>query len=128
MHEPSAGGDPREPHVGASLERGVSLVSILAVLLILGMIYLGYDTLRRGGPIWAENTAAGLHASAATACRLNRMETERTILTWTISHPGQTVTLEELRKAGLHVPDCPDGGRLELEGRRVLCSLHDKKP
>ncbi len=59
-----------------------------------------------------------------SACNGNRRELERSLTTWSVTHPGQRPSLDALRKSGFHVPGCPGGGRLSLEGGGVLCSLH----
>ncbi len=115
---------PKGPFIELNLQKGVSLVSLVAALVILGLLYVGYDSLHRSGEAAASTIATGVSASHATACRMNCAELERTVLTWSISHPGLEPTWKRLRDDHLFVPDCPDGGRLSLQGKHVTCSLH----
>lgn len=115
---------PKGPFIELNLQKGVSLVSLVAALVILGLLYVGYDSLHRSGEAAAQSVQAGMETGHATACRLNCAELERTALTWSISHPGVEPTLARLSQDNLHVPVCPDGGQLKLEGKRVTCSLH----
>ena len=41
-------------------------------------------------------------------------------------HPGERPTLEKLKAAGVYVPACPDGGKLSIEGKAVICSVHTR--
>lgn len=107
-----------------NLQKGVSLVSLVAALVVLGLLYVGYDSLSRSGESAVRTVQAGVATSHATACRMNCRELERTILTWSISHPGVEPTLQRLRADKLNVPDCPDGGRLSVRDKKVVCSLH----
>ena len=125
MDKKTAGVDPAKPDLALNLQRGVSLVSLVATLLILGLLYVGFDSLRRSGNPLLESTETALAQSKDVACRLNRIEIERSLLTWTLSHPGRQPTLEGLREAQIHVQPCPEGGELSVQGRQVRCSLHN---
>ncbi len=35
-------------------------------------------------------------------------------------HPGEPVTMDALKAAGLILPECPEGGRFELENGRIV--------
>lgn len=124
MDESASGVDPAKSDVGLHQQRGVSLVSLVAALLILGLLYVGFDSLSRSGNPLLESTETAMAQGKDVACRLNRLEIERSIMTWTLSHPGREPTLQLLRDEQIHVPPCPEGGKLSLVGRQVRCSLH----
>lgn len=85
---------------------------------------MGYLSLK--GQASVPPPANATTAGKALACRMNRLTLQNTIRTWTLSHPGQAVSLEQLKRDGLFVPECPEGGILTLEGQRVHCSLHEE--
>ena len=108
---------------GVDSERGLTFISVVVALVIIGAFYYGYlgqygmkEELTRGGV--AQTAGRGI------ACQMNRQAIERAILTWTMSHPGKQPTLKDLEKDGISINRCPEGGRFKVEGKKVSCSLH----
>lgn len=107
--------------------RGFTLVSLLLVFVAVAALYL---ILLNGGDTPDQPPDPRLDIRQArqvgqdTACRGNRRELQRSLLTWSATHPGQSAGLDALREAGFHVPDCPGGGRLSIYGGSVVCSRH----
>ncbi len=105
-------------------QRGLGFVSVLLTLLIIGVLYLGYFKMQSS---MSGNHSAGiaaLNASRDIACRTQRQQIERDIMMWSVNHPDEPPTLAALQHDGLHIPDCPEGGRYSIDGREVHCSLH----
>jgi hypothetical protein len=104
-------------------QRGVGFVAVLLALLIAAVLYLGYFKLQDA----TSQRSTGLSAidvSRAVACRTNRQNIERDIALWSVNHPDEQPTLAALQAEGLRIPSCPEGGRYEIVGREVHCSVH----
>jgi hypothetical protein len=104
-------------------QRGVGFVAVLLALLIAAVLYLGYFKLQDATSQRSTGLAA-IDASRAIACRTNRQNIERDIAMWSVNHPDEQPTLAGLQAEGLRVPSCPEGGRYEIVGREVHCSVH----
>jgi hypothetical protein len=104
-------------------QNGFGFVAVLLALLIAAALYFGYFRLQSAPGERAKGIAA-IDAARAVACRSNRQTIERDITLWSVSHPGETPTLAAMQADGLHIPACPEGGRYELVGAEVHCSLH----
>jgi competence protein ComGC len=116
----NAGGKAR---ARVSSERGLTFISVVVALVIIGALYYGYlgqygmkEEITRGGV--AQTAGRGI------ACQMNRQAIERAILTWSMSHPGKQPTLKDLENDGIPINRCPEGGRFKVEGKKVSCSLH----
>jgi len=103
--------------------RGFSFAAVLFALLIAAVLYFGYFKMQNAGSDRAKGVSA-LDASRAVACRTNRQNLERDIELWAVNHPDEAPTLAGLRAEGIRIPSCPAGGRYELVGRSVHCSVH----
>ncbi len=104
-------------------ERGMSLVSILAALLVMGVLYAGYFNLSDGGSTISKGGDVK-DASQAMSCGMNRRSTEQAMMRWSITHPDEQLTIERMEREGILVKQCPDGGRYSINGKKVLCSIH----
>jgi hypothetical protein len=107
-------------------QKGFSLASILAVLVIGGLLYVGYSSLvavKEGVP--GDPTSA-LTASNDVACEMNRKALANALLNWTVRNPGREPSLKALKESGVTVPDCPGGGRFQLTDDKITCSLHSR--
>ena len=104
-------------------QRGMSFVAVLLALLIAAVLYFGYFKLP-GTQGERSTGVAAIDASKAVACRSNRQSIERNIRAWEVNHPDDPPTLDALQADGFAVPSCPEGGRYQLAGREVHCSLH----
>ncbi|HUV13001.1 MAG TPA: hypothetical protein VMY18_05105 [Acidobacteriota bacterium] len=108
-------------------QEGFSLISILAVLLIGGLLYVGYSSLGSTNKAAPGNLSRTMYASKSLACDMNRKAIESSLLNWTVRNPGKEPSLDNLKASGVSVADCPDGGRLELQDDEIVCSLHKKR-
>jgi hypothetical protein len=104
---------------------GMGLVSVLAALLILAVLYFGYFKMQSMTNEGAVGTTA-IDASRGVACRTQRQAAERDIMMWSVDHPDETPTLASLERAGVQIPSCPEGGTYSLEGKHLRCSVHDR--
>ena len=101
----------------------MSFVAVLVALLIAAALYFGYFKMQ--GAMGQKSTGvAALDASRAVACRVNRQNIERDIAMWSVNHPDDPPTLGALQADGLRIPSCPEGGRYDVVGREVHCSVH----
>ena len=104
-------------------QRGFSFVAVLLALLIAAALYFGYFHLQSISGERAKGIAA-IDAARAVTCRTNRQTIERGIVLWSVNHPDEAPTLAALQAEGLQIPSCPEGGRYEIVGREVHCSVH----
>jgi hypothetical protein len=121
---------PRRAAAGRFLNRfrvpgqlGFSFVAVLLALLIAAALYFGYFHLQSITGERAKGIAA-IDAARAITCRTNRQTIEREIVLWSVNHPDEAPTLAALQADGLRIPSCPEGGRYEIVGREVHCSVH----
>jgi hypothetical protein len=105
--------------------QGMGFMSVLVALLILAVLYFGYFKMQSVTSDQAVGTTA-IDASRAVACRTQRQAAERDIMMWSVDHPDETPTLASLERAGVHIPQCPEGGTYSIEGKHLRCSLHDQ--
>jgi competence protein ComGC len=106
-----------------SNQRGFSFVAVLFALLIVAFLYFGYFKMQNATSERASGVTA-ISASRAVACRTNRQQLERDIVMWSVDHPDDQPTLAALQAAGIRIPSCPEGGRYDIDGREVHCSVH----
>lgn len=104
-------------------QSGFTFVAVLLALLVAAALYFGYLHMQSGSGDRAKGLSA-IDASRAVACRTNRQNIERDIALWSVNHPGETPTLAALQAEGLRLPTCPEGGRYEIAGDGVQCSIH----
>ena len=104
-------------------QSGFSFVSILLAMLIAAALYFGYFHFQNAGSDRAKGIAA-IDAARAVACRSNRQNIERAIALWAVSHPGENPSIAALQADGIRIPTCPEGGRYDIVGQDVRCSVH----
>lgn len=109
--------------------RGFTLLSILVVVALVGLGYLvlvGFPTGAGGNrhAVSGRQLVQSPGLSLAAACRSNRRAVVKALTTWAVSHPDRPATLEDLRRRGLVVQECPEGGEFELVGDKVVCRRH----
>ena len=119
---PAPPSDQRERPIEST--RGAALVSILLALLIAAALYFGYFKMQNTMSGGRSAGIAAIDSSRAVVCRTQRQQIERDIMMWSVNHPDEPPTLAALQHDGLHIPDCPEGGRYSIDGREVHCSLH----
>lgn len=109
----------------ASNQRGFYLIGLLIVLLIIAVLY--------GKQLFPDKSGPGaltyIDRSKVAACSVDRSTLTTTITTWGMSHPGQAVTIENMRNSGTNIPTCPEGGTYEIGPDNVVyCSKHFPRP
>jgi hypothetical protein len=109
-------------------EKGVSFITILIALVLVGALYWVIMT-----PSSAKKASSGALLTARktsqdAACQMNRLALEKMLVTWSATHPGETPTLEALKRDQVVFQPCPEGGQFELRGNKVFCTLHDPAP
>lgn len=105
--------------------KGFSFLSLIVVCALIGLLYLGYLSL--GGKAGAAPPVRPQVVSSAargTTCRFSRKSAEKKVMTWSLSHPGQRADLARIQRDGVHIGDCPEGGRWKLNGATISCSRH----
>ncbi|MDA2937251.1 hypothetical protein MYX75_03180 [Acidobacteria bacterium AH-259-A15] len=123
MHNKQIACPLSEVRTGLNCQRGFSILSLVAALLIIGLLYVTYMNLGSGTET-AKMAITAKTAGRGVACQMNRQAAERAIMTWSISHPGTQPTLEALKRERIPITPCPEGGQFRLEGREVRCSIH----
>ncbi len=102
----------------------MSFFSIVAALLVIGVLYAGlFHNLSDSGSTMSEGGVAK-DTSQAMSCGMNRRSIEQAMTRWEITHPDQQPTIERLERDGILVKQCPEGGELSIEGKKVVCSVH----
>jgi len=102
---------------------GFTLIAVLLALLIAAALYFGYFKMQ--STMSARSTGvSAIDAAGAVACRSNRQNVERDVAMWSVNHPDEMPSFHALEAEGIHIPTCPQGGRYELLGRGVRCSVH----
>ena len=101
----------------------MGLFSIVAALLVIGVLYAGYFNLSDSESTMSQG-AELKGASQAMSCGMNRRSIEQAMTRWSITHPDGEATIERLKGDGILVKSCPEGGQLGIEGKKVLCSVH----
>jgi hypothetical protein len=104
-------------------QEGFGFVAILMALAIAAALYFGYFKLQSLTSERATGVAA-IDASRAVACRTNRQNIERAMAMWSVNHPDEQPTFAALQAEGVRIPACPEGGRYDIAGRTVHCSVH----
>ena len=107
-----------------SNQSGFSLLSVVAVLGIIGLLYVGAQGLSRLSAEGENDLVGATESSQRTVCVMNRQAVSRLLLTWTVTHPDETATIKKLKASGVHVPGCPERGKFSIKGELVECSLH----
>jgi len=101
-------------------ERGFYLIGLLIAVAIIGLLIL-----RQMAPGSSQVVHSTERASEA-ACALNRQTFLTNVIAWRNTHPGQPVTMTNLKQSGVAIPICPAGGELFLssDDSTVYCTIH----
>jgi competence protein ComGC len=108
----------------AARQRGFFLIGLLIVLAIIAIL-----TYKQMGPS-GENVKLYTGRAKDVACKANRSTFVMTLAMWGQSHPGEPMTIENIRKSGTAVPGCPEGGvwSVSADGNEIYCSIHNPAP
>ncbi len=107
-----------------SREGGFSILSVLLALLVIGLLYVW---LAGGMPSTVNSVSQAQvvkKASVVLSCRMNLQAVDKEIVTWCATHPGMKPTLEDLKKSGVVILGCPEGGQWSIRDGHVRCSVH----
>lgn len=108
-------------------QKGFSLVSVLAVVVIGGLLYAGYLSLMSGKSTVPESSGSLMSVPKSTACEMNRNALKNALLSWSVRNPGKQPSIRGLEASGVTIPQCPDGGRFQLKDDKVVCSMHSRR-
>jgi hypothetical protein len=102
------------------------LLELLIVLVVIAIL---------AGSYFSRNQSTGeqssyqrtMSRSNDAACKANRATLRSMIEMYRLNNPGKPVTTENLKKAGMNPPSCPQGGvyGFKKDGT-ILCSIHDR--
>lgn len=99
------------------------LIALMIIMILTGKFMTGDEKSGTEGAIHS------LDKSKAAACSANRMSLQTQLQMWSISHPGEEITLEKLRAANYSIPKCPAGGEYSISKQGYIhCSIHDPDP
>ncbi|NOZ12728.1 MAG: hypothetical protein GXO69_03655 [Acidobacteria bacterium] len=93
----------------------LSLVAALAIIAWLTMSGMKNYTGDKGKNIMGAKQRTERVAVKADLSILNAF-----VVQFRAMHPGEPVTMEALKAAGLQLPECPPGGRFVLENGRIV--------
>lgn len=107
--------------------KGFMLLGLLMALVIV-LILMGYY-FKKDKDTQRMYVQTQIDKSKNVACTVNRQTLSTSIMTWTISHPGEQVTVEKLRQAAASVPHCPDNIDYIFDNNgNVYCPIHFPPP
>lgn len=102
----------------------LSILMALVIIMILAGHYFTKDKVTQKTYVETQ-----LDKSTDAACAVNRQTLGTAIITWTISNPGEAVTVEKMRKAAISVPRCPDHVEYIIDSQgNVYCPIHFPPP
>lgn len=110
-----------------SNRRGFYLIGLLMCLVIIGYLtYGGYFSPNSQGVSTYQNT---MNKTNNAECLSNRAALRPTIVTWQMSHTGETPTIEALAKTNINIPKCRDKGVFSINAAgELFCSFHYPDP
>ncbi|MBN1900212.1 hypothetical protein JW926_02660 [Candidatus Sumerlaeota bacterium] len=107
--------------------RGFTFIGILlalVIIMILGGYYFKKDEISQTSYVETQ-----LDKSRSAACAVNRQTLSAHVASWSISHSGEQITVEKLRRDGINVPRCPDNVDYEIGSNgEVYCPVHYPPP
>jgi hypothetical protein len=107
--------------------KGFAFIGILIALVI--VLFLSGQYFKKNKVSQKTYVETQLGRAGDSACAVNRQTLSAGITSWTISHPGEEVTIEKLRKDHVSTPRCPDGGDYIIDNNgNVYCMNHFPPP
>ena len=107
--------------------KGFVIIGILIALAIILILTGHYFTKDKETEVMYYQTQ--IDKSKSAACAVNRQQLSASITAWSISHPGEEVTPEKLRRDRYSVPRCPGNVDyiIDTDGH-VYCPIHFPPP
>ncbi len=103
-----------------------AIVELLLVVIVIALLSGWY--FRDGNNPHQEAASQykqSMDRSKSTACIAGRSAMRSVVLTHTMQNPGQPVTTEALKAAGVNMNICPEGGVITVTADgSLLCSIH----
>lgn len=103
---------------------GFALLELLAVLVIIAIITGVYFNRGESTKNEISTYQRNMEQSKGAACMANRVALRTSIQMWQLSNPGQALTVENLQKANINVPKCPEDGTYDFKDGQIVCSVH----
>lgn len=106
---------------------GFVLIELLLVLVVIAILAGGF--FHKGTPTSQSTYQMSMSRSKDAACKANRSTLRTTIEMFKMGHPGEPVTMENMQKAGVNLPTCPEGGAYGYTADgNIICSKHPDEP
>ena len=107
---------------------GFVILELLIVLVVIAILAGGYFSKNRTGDNAQGTYQMSMQRSNNTACIANRAALKTQIQMFKMNNPTTPVSTENLNKAGVNVPVCPQKGAYGFTpDGNILCSHHDAK-
>lgn len=109
-------------------KHGFYLIGILLALVIMCILTLGYFERDQFG---VSTYSSSMTAAGRAECLSNQKVFQVEIARWSVSHPNEPATIENLEKSipPVRIPVCRDGGTWTIDGGgQVYCSVHNPEP
>jgi prepilin-type N-terminal cleavage/methylation domain-containing protein len=107
---------------------GFVLLELLIVLVVVAILAGGYFSKNRTGENAQSTYQMSMQRSNNTACIANRAALKTQIQMFKMNNPTTPVSTENLQKASINVPVCPQKGAYGFTpDGNILCSYHDAK-
>lgn len=97
------------------------MFGFLSILLALGVVlWLSTHAMKSYTGDSAKQIVGAKQRAENVAARVNVRQLNEFVNQYRMMHPGQPVTMEKLKQAGMILPECPPGGEFVLEGGRIV--------
>lgn len=107
---------------------GFVFLELLIVLVVIAILAGGYFSKNRTGDNAQGTYQMSMQRSNNTACIANRSALKTQIQMFKMNNPTTPANTENLTKAGISIPVCPQNGAYGfLQDGNIVCSVHDAK-